>query len=216
MPQFNFAGVVVVAIGRKSADGVTLLGTAFGVRDGLIATAAHVVGHSDRDLVAVLPMTVDPFGYQDTTIQQVQTTPVTIVAFDPVKDLAILQLPSLILQNKPELASADNSAPGEFVLALGYPHADVGRLVLTQHSAVVGAKVLLGSSSCKIKHLVLNIHARPGQSGSPVMGKDRVVAVLTGAFRPQGAGGIIVGGIDPATLHQTTHAVSAEYIEAML
>jgi hypothetical protein len=41
--------------------------------------------------------------------------------------------------------------------------------------------------------------------------------MITGGYSPTGAaGGIIIGGIDPQTLHQTTHAVSAEYIKGLL
>jgi hypothetical protein len=40
--------------------------------------------------------------------------------------------------------------------------------------------------------------------------------MITGGYAPAGGGGVIVAGIDPQTLHQTTHAVSAEYILGLL
>lgn len=64
----------------------------------------------------------------------------------------------------------------------------------------------------------MNIQARPGQSGGPVIRKsdNTIIAILIGAYVPTIGGGIDLGGIDPQTLHQTTHAVSTEYMERML
>ena len=70
----------------------------------------------------------------------------------------------------------------------------------------------------KGKNIVLNIQSRPGQSGSPiVIPEKRILAgILIGSYAPKTNGGIIIGGIDPQTLHQTTHAVSVEYVKEML
>jgi len=40
--------------------------------------------------------------------------------------------------------------------------------------------------------------------------------MVIGSYAPSIEGGIRLGNIDPYTLHQTTHAVSAEYIASML
>jgi hypothetical protein len=89
---------------------------------------------------------------------------------------------------------------------------------LTEQRSSVGARIILGSQGIKTKHLVLNVQARPGQSGSPVFSDDGklLVAMVIGSYAPGGGGGVIVGGIDPQTLHQTTHAISAEYITEIL
>ena len=50
----------------------------------------------------------------------------------------------------------------------------------------------------------------------PSDGMRRVVGVLAGSYARTGGGQISLGGIDPASLHQTTHAVSAEYLREML
>ena len=55
MIDYNFSGPIVVAIGRQNAEGVSPLGTAFGFTTNRIATAAHVIGHSDEGLVAIIP-----------------------------------------------------------------------------------------------------------------------------------------------------------------
>lgn len=216
MEDFQFSGTLVVAIGRQTADGINLLGTGFGITKNLIATAAHVVGHTEQGLVAVLPPQGSPDGYQDTTITKVMNAKVTIAAFDPVRDIAILKLAPLTINIDTQLGSTDTTGPGSPVVAHGYPHADTGRLVLTQHAAMVGARVLLGASGLQTKHIVLNIQTKPGQSGSPVFSGGGVCAMIVGAYRPAGGSGISLGNIDPATLHQTTHAVSAEYIKEMV
>lgn len=216
MPEYTFTGPFIVAIGRQTPEGVRLLGTGFGIQANRIATAAHVVGPSDSALVAILPPIGAPAGYQDTTNTEVRQSPLTIVAFDAVRDIAIVELTGLEISGKLELKSTDSVSPGSPVVTHGYPHADTGRLVLTQHAALVGAKILLGNSAIKTKHIVLNIQTRPGQSGSPVFSEGAVCAMVVGAYRPEAPGGINLGGIDPATLHQTTHAVSAEYIQEMI
>ena len=62
------------------------------------------------------------------------------------------------------------------------------------------------------------IQSRPGQSGSPIVipEKRAIAGILIGSYAPQVNGSISIGGIDPQTLHQTTHAISAEYIKEML
>ena len=90
--------------------------------------------------------------------------------------------------------------------------------MLTYERAEIGAKVLIDSNGIKSKHVVLNTQARPGQSGSPVLRLPdlMVIGLLIGSYAPGGGGGISLGGVDPQTLHQTTHAISAEYLTEML
>jgi ABC-type transport system involved in cytochrome bd biosynthesis fused ATPase/permease subunit len=90
-------------------------------------------------------------------------------------------------------------------------------MVLTLQPAIVGARILIASDGVKTKNIVINTQARSGQSGGPVFDapKSSVVAVLLGSYAPEG-GGMRLGDIDPQTLHQTTHAISAEYLKGML
>ena len=90
-------------------------------------------------------------------------------------------------------------------------------MVLTRQDTEIGARVLITSGGIKAKHLVLNVQARPGQSGSPIFRTfdGQLVGVLIGSYAPGGGGGISLGGVDPHTLHQTTHAVSSEYLSKM-
>ena len=114
--------------------------------------------------------------------------------------------------------STDTVHVGENISVFGYPHSNHGRMVLTQQDTSVGAKILISNSGIKLKNIVLNIQSRPGQSGSPIVipEKRSIAGILIGSYAPQVNGGISLGGIDPQTLHQTTHAISAEYIKEML
>jgi S1-C subfamily serine protease len=212
------ASQVVYSLGRIEPSGVNLLGTAFAVKSDKIATAFHVVGANDQNLVMIMPRISNMMQYQDTSNAQVNTIPLTVCAADPVLDLCVLQMPpGSGVKYFPTLSSTDAIPPGVPVVACGFPHANHGRMVLTLQSATVGARILIESEGVKTKHIVLNTQARSGQSGGPVFDgtMNSVCAVLIGSYAPQG-GTVIVGGINPQTLHQTTHAISAEYLTGML
>jgi hypothetical protein len=208
---------VVYAIGRVTSAGINLLGTGFAVAPNKIATTAHVATADDRGLVLVMPKILSLYDYQDTTDIQVNPLPLTIAAFDPISDIAILT-GDIQTRFGWTFGGSDQVPPGTVVASLGFPHADSGRLVMTQHISSVWARIMLGASGAKNKHIVLNTQTRPGQSGSPVFFDDgkQVCAMIIGSYAPHAGGGATFNGIDPAILHQTTHAISAEYIQAML
>ncbi|HDR4861601.1 S1 family peptidase [Bacillus thuringiensis] len=187
-------------------------------RKNTLVTAAHVVNGTDVNLVIKLNDNFDN-GYQDTTLTQSNFYAVKIEHIDPIRDVCILSLQSKnAFYSHLKIGNSDEINPGDEVTIFSFPHSDLGRIVLTQQTCEVGAKILLSSKKIKSKHLVLNIQARPGQSGGPVIRKsdNTIIAILIGAYVPTIGGGIDLGGIDPQTLHQTTHAVSTEYIERML
>lgn len=216
----NDVSQVVYALGRQDAGGLTLLGTAFAVGTSTVATAYHVTGANDEGLALVIPRYPNMLAYQDTSDMKVSMIPVRIVAADPLKDLCVLELatPDTRITFGYGLSGADAVPPGAPVVTFGFPHANFGRMVLTQQVAHVGARILIENSGQQSKHIVLNTQARDGQSGGPVFdaGLTEIVAVVLGSYAPGGGGGISLGGVDPATLHQTTHAISAEYVRGML
>jgi hypothetical protein len=215
---FENMGRVAYPVGRITPTGVSLLGTACLLsQPGRFATVAHVTGADDTNLVVVITDLNSINDFQDTSNPQVLTLPVIIEAIDPVADLCILKAETEACSNLP-LGSVDLLSTGEQVHLFGYPHADQGRLVLTYQQTEVGARVLIANQGIKTQHIVLNIQSRPGQSGSPVVAGSppRLAALLVGSYAPRGGGGISLGGVDPQTLHQTTHAVSAHYLGEMM
>jgi hypothetical protein len=217
---FSNINKVVFAVGRSTPNGVNLLGTAFLLNEaGLFATCAHVTDSNDQNLVIALKPNMQTVNnYQDTTDRQVQFIKASIKEIDPVHDLCVLETGANGKSNI-KLSSTDSLNIADNVGIFGYPHADHGRMVLTFQRTEIGAKVLIESSGIKSKHIVLNIESRPGQSGGPVINlKDGSIAgIIIGSYAPTAAqGGISIGGIDPQTLHQTTHAISAEYLKDLL
>lgn len=214
---------LVFPIGRITTGGVKLLGTGFIInKEGLVATSAHVVNNDDRNLVVVFKNSFqnEPLGinsYQDTTDNAVQYANVTISRVDPIHDICLLNLQSDI-KSTIRISSTDIVSISDELFILGYPHCNNGRMVLTCQETMVGAKILIGSAGIKAKHIVLNIQTRPGQSGSPVFNKkdSSLVAMIIGSYAPSASGEISLGGVDPRTLHQTTHAISAEYLNQLL
>jgi len=218
MIDFSFVNRVVFVVGRVTPTGVQPLGTCFLLSTaGYFATAAHVTGQDDQNLVVAFRQMEAISSYQDTTDLSVQFTAARIKAYDPFHDTCVLQT-DLPVASTVKIGSVDALRIGDNVAIFGYPHADQGRLVLTYQATEIGAKVLIEAGGIKAHHVVLNIQSRPGQSGSPVFSHSdaSLAAVLVGSYAPGGGGGISLGGVDPHTLHQTTHAVSAEYLAKML
>lgn len=210
---------IVLPVGRITPQFVQPLGTCFFVRpDGMLITTRHVIGNDDANLCVLLPKIKDLNQYQDTTDTRCQRVAAKVVEVDPLRDIAVLKTDLNFGGQIPEIGSFDETNVSEDVQILGYPHAPQGRIVLTLQTTAIGAKVLLDSEGTKSKHAVVNIQARPGQSGSMVYlpRQNRVVGILIGAFVPITGAPATVMGIDPQELHQTTHCISAEYIREML
>ncbi len=214
---------LVFPVGRITTTGVELLGTCFIInRPGLFVTATHVTNNDDNNLVIVFAnaLYTDPAGinsYQDTSNTEVKYLNVKIYRTDPIHDICILKANEQVSSNL-QIISTDVIGVSDEVCVVGYPHCNMGRMVLTYQETLVGAKILLQTAGIKSKHIVLNIQTRPGQSGSPVFRKSdsKLVAIIIGSYAPQNRGGISLAGVDPLTLHQTTHAISAEYILKLL
>lgn len=215
---FTDISYVVHPVGRITPNGISLLGTAFFINKmGLLATAAHVVGNNDNGLVIIMNKVTSIQDYQDTSSNQINYIPAKIKEINPIYDACLLEVPEKV-QSTFHLVSTDSIHVGENISLFGYPHCDHGRMVLTQQNTSVGAKIFINSSGIKAKNIVLNIQSKPGQSGSPIIQAENrgIVAMLIGSYAPQSSGGISLGGIDPQTLHQTTHAISAAYIKEMI
>lgn len=216
--DIRFLHNIVFTLGRICPDGISLLGTCFLInRPNTIVTAAHVTGNDDNNLVICLPK-ADVDGYQDTSDKKVRYLPAKIIKTDPIHDICMLETNLSGTCSSIDILGSDSIHPCEKITIVGYPHCTQGRDVLTCQDATVGAKILIDSCGIKSKHIVINIQTRDGQSGSPVFRDtdSKLVAMIIGSYAPGGTGSISLGGIDPQTLHQTTHAISSEYIIKML
>lgn len=211
----------VFAIVLVKGAGLEPRGTGFLLnKPGLIATASHVVGRGGQKVAVIINEINSIDDYQHAVRNYARYYPAEIIAFDPVHDLAILNVPALsgFVNSSLVITGGDKVSVGQDVVSFGYPHFDGGRKVLTRFDAKIGAKILLPSLAEDVKYLVLNTLARPGQSGAPVFRAEtnELVAVLSGAYQPPNQGvSIMIGGADLSTMSQTTHIVSAEYLRGM-
>ncbi len=213
----NIFTQLVVTIGRVTPAHIEMLGTAFMIsNDGIFVTSRHVVGDNHSGLVVLAPHIQNINAYQDVSDNRCQPSNAVVSEIDPIKDLALLKADVRFSGKMPQIGSLDEVSVGESVGIFGFPHCTEGRRVLTFQNTEVGAKIFLESTGLKIKHAVLNIQSRPGQSGSMVFSPrlEKIIGVLIGTYAPQF--GIRLGNINPAELNQTTHVVSAEYIKDML
>lgn len=209
---------VIYTVGRITPNGIILLGTCFLLnKNGLFATASHVTNNDNNNLVIFVSGKTDLNFYQDTSDNQGQTIPAIIYKVDPVRDICILKIDNPNKSNL-QIGGADDVKVSDNVGIVGFPHCVDGRNILTFQNTVVGAKVLIESSGIKSKHLVLNIQTRPGQSGSPIfrLSDSKLIGMIIGSYVPSSGGSLSLGGVNPHTLHQTTHAVSSEYITKMI
>lgn len=209
---------VVYTVGRITPNGVNLLGTCFLLnKNGLMATASHVTNNDNNNLVIFITNKSNLNSYQDTTDNQGQIVSATIYKVDPIRDICILKIENTAQSNL-QIGGSDEINVTEEVEIVGFPHCVNGRNVLTLQKTTVGAKVLIESSGIKSKHLILNIQTRPGQSGSPIFRSSdgKLIGMIIGSYAPMSNVTVNVGGVDPSTLHQTTHAVSSEYILKMI
>ena len=135
---------------------------------------------------------------------------------NPITDLCILKTDLGFNGNLPPLESLDNIPVGEKIGMFGFPHCVMGRRVLTYQETEIGAKMLLETSGIKSKYATINIQTRPGQSGSLIFNirTGAIIGLLIGTYAP--ASGVIIAGINPHELNQTSYCISANHIKEML
>jgi len=209
---------VVFSIGRIKNKIFTPLGTCLLLKNGIFATASHVTNGNDENLYIRLNE-LNFNDYQDPHVNKLKCISAKIVQIDPINDTCLVSIEQNNVNSTLVVSDTDNLSPGEQVTVFGFPHStDTGRMVLTQQTCEIGAKIFLNSGGIKSKHIVLNIQSRPGQSGSPIIRNSdlSLIGILIGAYVPSSKAGIRLGNIDPQSLHQTTHAVSTEYLRRML
>lgn len=191
------------------------LGTGFAVTENKIATACHVVKDS-KNLCVVLSNDIDIEGYQSTDVTNLRILYVSVVEVNPMNDLCILKIQDGYFHGKlPVISSLDYVHIGERLGMWGFPHCTLGRRILTYQEMEVGAKMKMGND-IQYKYATINIQTRPGQSGSLITKSDNgdIVGILLGTYAPNS--GVLIAGINPYELNQSSYCISAEYLKEML
>lgn len=208
---------LVIGVHDRTEGVIKMLGTGFLIsNDGKIVTARHVIGNETKDIVVLMPHVMNIDEYQDTADNSCRTVSAIVEEINPVTDICILKTQLNFSGVLPPLESLDNIKVGERIGMFGFPHCVMGRRVLTYQEAEVGAKMLLESSGIKSKYATINIQTRPGQSGSIVFNTKTgaIIGLLIGAYAPNS--GVIIAGINPHELNQTSYCISANHIKEML
>lgn len=208
---------LVIGVHDRTEGTIRMLGTGFLIsNDGKIVTARHVIGNETKDIVVLMPHVMNIDEYQDTADNSCRTVSAIVEDINPVTDICILKTQLNFSGVLPPLESLDNIKVGERIGMYGFPHCVMGRRVLTYQEAEVGAKMLLESSGIKSKYATINIQTRPGQSGSIVFNTKTgaIIGLLIGAYAPNS--GVIIAGINPHELNQTSYCISANHIKEML
>jgi len=172
------AGAGVVRI-RGTACGLSVEGSGWVARRGVVVTNAHVVA-----------------GQDDTTVapRDGESVEAEVIAFNPRDDVAVLRAPALVAPPLRQTASAE---VGASVAILGYPEngpfrSRAGRLGST---VTVLSEDAYGAGPVRRQITAIRGDVRAGNSGGPaVTSTGRVAATLFGASRTGPAGGF---GVPP-------------------
>ena len=210
---------ITIVIGKYNPHTqlIEMLGTGFLVsNNGKVVTARHVIGNEIENLCVLLPHIPNINAYQDVTDFSCKSIPAIVLDVNPITDLCILDTRLSFSGSLPPLMSLDDIAVGERIGMFGFPHCVMGRRVLTYQETEIGAKMLLETSGIKSKYATINTQTRPGQSGSIIFNKNTgaIIGLLIGTYAP--SSGVIIAGINPHELNQTSYCISANHIKEML
>lgn len=216
--MFDFTQITFVIGKRDDASGlIQMLGSGFLIsNNGKIVTARHVVGNETDGLCVLMPHIPNINVYQDVTDTSCRPVPAIVEDINPITDLCILKTDLRFDGALPILNSLDTISVGERIGIFGFPHCVMGRRVLTYQETEIGAKMLMETSGIKSKYATINIQTRPGQSGSLIFNlkTGSIIGLLIGAYAPES--GIIIAGINPYELNQTSYCISANHIKEIL
>lgn len=153
--------VVQIRNGRSGAGTGTIWHN-----DGLIVTNAHVV----------LSRTVSQASLTVQLADGREFTP-RLVAVDPERDLAVLQIDAQALPTV-ELGSSQQLQPGQLVFAFGFPWGVAGGAT---SGVVIGVGAQLGDLvSTRNEWVAASLHLRPGHSGGPMVdAAGRLIGINT-------------------------------------
>jgi S1-C subfamily serine protease len=186
------------------------------------ATCLHLFGIGENIAVAIPPHGGNCSAVQAYPITTVPTLPATIVASNPLADLAILLHTRMVANAPPSpvgpiVKAAHEATVGMDVAVLGYPFAPIGSMLETWTPSSVTAKAsrVIGPGMT-VEEIVLSMTSHPGSSGSAVVGRaDGVLyGILRGTLAPPET--LRIGEIAVGTDTSITYATSAHLLHELL
>jgi S1-C subfamily serine protease len=157
----------VVRVMGNTVCGTGVAGSGVVVEAGLVMTNAHVVAGVSRPYVS--------------GERQLAGSPAVPVFFDPVRDIALLQVPGL---DRPAVELAGDPAQGDVVAVAGFPNAgpQTVKPAAVRGSVKATSTDIYGSGRAQRSVLVLSGTVLPGDSGGPLLdGSGRMVGLTFAA-----------------------------------
>lgn len=176
----EFANSTVFITARTSGEDLCWTGSGFVIGDGsLVATNAHVAAPATDASYSESQCTQIEIGY--TTDERAAPEifrRAKILELSEVEDLALLQIDSPLSEVKPMKLSTARPTIGEALSVYGYPGLG-GETITVSTGVVSGFNQIEGIEYIKISAVI-----NSGNSGGPVVGKDKsVIGVATAANR---------------------------------
>lgn len=166
-PRVDAIGAASVVLVQGSACGLRISGTGFAVRPTLIMTNAHVVAGESKTEI--------------TTIDG-RTVPATVVAFDPLHDVALLRIAA------PGLPSLRFGATriGTLATVFGHPNGDALRATPARVARWIDTPRTDIYRGATIETPIVGLAVRliVGDSGGPVVGPNGLVQAMVFAVDP--------------------------------
>jgi S1-C subfamily serine protease len=195
-PALNAAAESVVRItGNAYACGQSQSGSGFVVSGERVVTNAHVVAGVANPVVDV---------------RNGPALPSTVVYFDPVGDLAVLEVPGLTLR---PLSMTTTQTPGTDAVSDGYPFGGpfVSLPVGINQVGTLDVDNIYGTSSAPREVYSLAANVQEGDSGGPLLttaGKVAGIVFAKGATKPNIGYAITMKGLAPVAAKARTLTTS--------
>lgn len=199
---------------RLTEEAAAFMGTAVLVHHkGYLLTSAHILGDNYEDLAVVWSDQQEE--YAPLRLGKVEPVPVSVMAIDRPRDIAVLKLDYDADISMPDqiIGSTEDLAMGVGLVSLGFPFGHRGLHHLTAVSGIVASKLISPAGN---RHLLFDAMTHPGDIGGPLINTEdqRIVGIVCGRYCPMPDGTGIVAGPNAADGIPDTglsYAVAIEY-----
>lgn len=168
---------------KKQEGTVTFLGSSFLINEqGYLLTAAHLFTQNDTLMVVPFHNTHD---FVPLTYERVAPIPVSIIEYEPERDVALLNLNMEMQIQTPDhiLGNTQELIPGTSVMCMGFPfgHYQLHNLVIL--NSIISSKFL---SKNNTKLLLFDTMVHDGARGGPLINAvtGRIIGIISGRFHP--------------------------------
>jgi|GEM_PF-2693751 len=193
----------IVYIENHSGDGNAYTGSGFIISpDGYVATCAHVIEDDEELYVKVIGKNKKKKAYK-----------AMVIKANPETDTAIIKIENVLKLPFVELDDREEAELGEDIVIYGYPLG--GKLnddVFNLNISFAKGNVSSNQIKNELKRTMLDISAKHGNSGSPIISckTGKVIGILRGCVLGQEAGDEVNDMMPVCYLHELLHELEEE------